>query len=45
MSGVYTGTHAYALSYEKAKKLVAINTHIQYGFDARMMQGNLFLNY
>ena len=38
--GLYTGTHAYALSYEGAKKIVAIDTPLRYGFDTTFMYAN-----
>ncbi|MEO6731314.1 MAG: glycosyltransferase family 25 protein [Ferruginibacter sp.] len=38
--GVYIGTHAYALSYEGAKKIVAIDTPLKYGADIALMYAN-----
>ena len=38
--GIYTGTHAYALSYQGAKKIIAVDTPLQYGFDATLMHVN-----
>lgn len=38
--GVYAGTHAYALSFEGAKKVVQLDTPLQYGFDTTLMYAN-----
>ena len=40
LPGIYTGTHAYALSYEGAKKIVALDTPLQHGFDTTLMYAN-----
>lgn len=38
--GVYGGTHAYALSYEGAKKIVDLDTPLKHGFDTTLMFAN-----
>ena len=38
--GVYFGTHAYALSYEGAKKIVTIDTPLKLGADITLMFAN-----
>lgn len=38
--GIYGGTHAYALSYAGAKKIVALDTPLRYGFDTSLMYAN-----
>jgi len=35
--GIYMGTHAYALSYNGAKKIVDLDSPLQYGFDTTLM--------
>jgi GR25 family glycosyltransferase involved in LPS biosynthesis len=35
--GMYYGTHAYALTYEGARKIVEIDTPLSYGFDTTLM--------
>jgi len=44
--GVYYGTHAYALSFAGAQKIVKIDTPLQYGYDATLMHAcyNKLLN-
>lgn len=38
--GIYTGTHAYALSLEGARKIVMLDTPLQYGFDTTLFRAN-----
>jgi len=38
--GVYGGTHAYAISYEGAKKIIDISTPLQYASDTTLMYAN-----
>lgn len=38
--GIYTGTHAYALSYEGACKTTALDTPLKHGFDTLLMYAN-----
>jgi glycosyl transferase family 25 len=38
--GVYGGTHAYALSYEGAIKIVNLDTPLKHGFDTTLMFAN-----
>ncbi|MBY0476818.1 MAG: glycosyltransferase family 25 protein [Chitinophagaceae bacterium] len=38
--GIYGGTHGYALSYEGAKKILTIDTPLQFGFDTTLMYAN-----
>ena len=40
LPGIYVGTHAYALSNEGAKKIILIDTPLQYGFDTTLMHAS-----
>ena len=38
--GLYTGTHAYALSFDGAKKLIELDSPLEKGFDILLMYAN-----
>jgi GR25 family glycosyltransferase involved in LPS biosynthesis len=40
--GLYTGTHAYALSYQGAIKLIKLDSPLQKGFDVLLMYANYY---
>ena len=40
--GLYTGTHAYALSYEGAIKLIQLDSPLRKGFDVLLMYANYY---
>lgn len=40
LPGIYVGSHAYALSNDGAKKIIFIDTPLQYGFDTTLMHAS-----